>query len=151
MNGRRFSMPKLRTMHTDAEERKQELMHLNEMDGPVFKLTNDPRITRVGGALRKWSIDELPQFWGVLRGDMSLVGPRPPTPDEVENYEKNHRRRLSMRPGITCLWQVSGRSEVGFEEWMELDVKYTDSWSLANDLRILARTVPQVLLARGAR
>ena len=150
-NGRRFRMPKLRTMYVDAEERKQALMHLNEMDGPVFKIKDDPRITPIGGLLRKWSIDELPQFWSVLLGDMSLVGPRPPTPDEVEAYEKGHRRRLSMRPGITCLWQVSGRNEISFQEWMELDVEYIDSWSLANDLRILARTVPQVLMARGAR
>jgi len=148
--GRQFHMVKLRTMVADAEARKQELMHLNEMDGPVFKIKRDPRITRVGAFLRKWSIDELPQFWNVLVGHMSLVGPRPPTPDEVLEYKPSDRRRLSMRPGITCLWQISGRNEIGFDEWMELDLEYIDSWSLASDLRILAMTVPQVLLARGA-
>lgn len=148
--GRSFKMPKLRTMYVDAEARKQELMHLNEMDGPVFKMKDDPRITPVGRYLRKWSIDELPQFWSVLTGEMSLVGPRPPTPDEVGQYRGSNRRRLSMRPGITCLWQVSGRNEISFEEWMELDLEYIDSWSLGSDLRILARTIPQVLLAKGA-
>jgi len=150
MYGRLFLMPKLRTMYIDAEERKRELMHLNEMDGPVFKMKDDPRITPIGRYLRKWSIDELPQFWSVLMGYMSLVGPRPPTPDEVDQYQGSNRRRLSMRPGITCLWQVSGRNEVSFEEWMELDLEYIDKWSLGSDIRILARTIPQVILARGA-
>lgn len=150
-NGRRFEMPKLRTMHVDAEARKIELMHLNEMDGPVFKIRDDPRVTRVGHFLRTWSIDELPQFWAVLMGDMSLVGPRPPTPDEVAQYNGSERRRLSMRPGITCSWQAGGRNDVSFEEWMKLDLEYIDTWSLASDFRILLKTVPQVLLARGAR
>ena len=150
MNGHPFEMLKLRTMVEDAEERKESVIHLNEMDGPVFKIEKDPRITPVGHILRKWSIDELPQFWNVLIGDMSIVGPRPPTPDEVAQYRGSDRRRLSMRPGLTCLWQISGRNEIGFEEWMKLDIQYIDSWSLANDLRIMARTVPEVLLARGA-
>jgi exopolysaccharide biosynthesis polyprenyl glycosylphosphotransferase len=150
LNGHRFMMPKLRTMHEDAEARKADLMHLNEMDGPVFKITDDPRVTPVGRVLRKLSIDELPQFWSVLRGDMSLVGPRPPTPDEVVQYCGSHRRRLSMRPGLTCLWQVSGRNEIAFQEWMNLDLEYIDTWSLGKDLGILLRTIPTVLLARGA-
>ena len=150
-NGRRFPMPKLRTMDVDAEARKIELMHLNEMDGPVFKIRDDPRITRVGHFLRTWSIDELPQFFSVLLGDMSLVGPRPPTPDEVAQYNGSERRRLSMRPGLTCLWQVNGRNDVSFQEWMKLDLEYIDEWSLSRDFRILLKTLPQVLLARGAR
>jgi lipopolysaccharide/colanic/teichoic acid biosynthesis glycosyltransferase len=143
-------MFKLRTMYVGAESRKAELMHLNEMDGPVFKLRHDPRITPVGRWLRKLSVDELPQFWNVLKGDMSLVGPRPPTPDEVVQYHGSQRRRLSMRPGLTCLWQVSGRNEVSFEDWMKLDLEYIDRWSTALDLQIVLRTIPQVLLARGA-
>ena len=150
LNGRRFEMLKLRTMCADAESRKVELLHLNEMDGPVFKIKDDPRITRVGRFLRRWSLDELPQLWNVLRGDMSLVGPRPPTPDEVVQYEPTERRRLSMRPGITCLWQVSGRNQICFSEWMKLDLLYIDSWSLVNDVRLLLRTLPAVLLRRGA-
>jgi exopolysaccharide biosynthesis polyprenyl glycosylphosphotransferase len=150
LHGHRFEMLKLRTMTADAEQRKAELLELNEMDGPVFKIRADPRITSVGHILRRFSIDELPQFWNVLRGNMSLVGPRPPTPDEVIQYRGEVRRRLSMRPGLTCLWQVSGRNEVSFEEWMALDLEYIDTWSLENDLRILLRTVPTVVLARGA-
>jgi exopolysaccharide biosynthesis polyprenyl glycosylphosphotransferase len=149
-SGRRFEMLKLRTMCADAESRKHDLLHLNEMDGPVFKIRSDPRVTRVGHYLRRWSIDELPQLWNVLRGDMSLVGPRPPTPDEVVQYQGGDRRRLSMRPGLTCLWQVSGRNEVCFEDWMKLDLEYIDTWSLANDLKILSRTMPEVLRGRGA-
>ena len=150
LNGRRFEMLKLRTMCEDAEERKADLLELNEMDGPVFKIRNDRRITSVGGPLRRFSIDELPQLWNVLVGDMSLVGPRPPTPDEVGQYQAGVRRRLSMRPGLTCLWQVTGRNEVSFDRWMELDLEYIDSWSFEADLRILFRTIPAVLLARGA-
>jgi exopolysaccharide biosynthesis polyprenyl glycosylphosphotransferase len=150
LNGRRFHMLKLRTMCVDAETRKVELLHLNEMDGPVFKITKDPRVTRVGRWLRRWSIDEVPQLWNVFRGDMSLVGPRPPTPDEVVKYEPTERRRLSMRPGITCFWQVSGRNEVSFSEWMKLDLLYIDTWSLLSDLRLLLRTLPAVLRRRGA-
>ena len=150
LNGRRFQMLKLRTMVPDAEARKADLLELNEMDGPVFKISNDPRTTGVGRVLRKWSIDELPQFWNVLMGQMSLVGPRPPTPDEVEEYRGSDRRRLSMRPGLTCLWQISGRNEIDFEEWMRLDREYIDSWSPFGDLNIMLRTLPQVLLRRGA-
>ena len=148
--GRRFSMIKLRTMCVDAEERKDDLVEMNEMDGPVFKVKLDPRITRVGAFLRKYSLDELPQFWNVLNGDMSMVGPRPTVPEEVLYYEISERRRLSMRPGITCIWQVGGRNEVGFEEWVKLDLQYIDHWSLALDAKILAQTVPAVLMARGA-
>lgn len=151
LQGRRFEMIKLRTMEVDAESRKLELMSLNEMDGPVFKLKNDPRVTAVGSILRRLSIDELPQFWNVLKGDMSLVGPRPPTPDEVIHYQGDTRRRLSMRPGLTCYWQVGGRNELSFAEWIKLDLKYIDTWSLMNDFIILLRTIPTVLGARGAR
>lgn len=150
INGRRFQIVKLRTMVPNAEQLKQELLHLNEMDGPVFKIKADPRTTRVGRVLRTWSIDELPQFWNVLIGQMSLVGPRPPTPDEVGRYQGSDRRRLSMRPGLTCLWQVTGRNEVDFEQWMQLDRRYIDTWSLTRDFAILARTLPQILLRRGA-
>jgi len=121
------------------------------MDGPVFKSSRDPRRTSVGRFLRKFSIDELPQFYNVLRGDMSLVGPRPPLPQEVARYERWQRRRLSMKPGITCLWQVSGRNEVNFQDWMKLDLTYIDNWSLLLDLKILLKTVPVVILGRGAR
>jgi exopolysaccharide biosynthesis polyprenyl glycosylphosphotransferase len=149
-NGRKFPMLKFRSMCVDAEARKQELMHLNEMDGPVFKIKRDPRITRIGRIIRKTSIDELPQLFNVLVGHMSLVGPRPPLPAEVATYEPWQRRRLSVRPGITGLWQVSGRNQVNFEEWMQLDLKYIDTWSLWLDLKILFRTVPVVLLHKGA-
>jgi lipopolysaccharide/colanic/teichoic acid biosynthesis glycosyltransferase len=143
-------MPKLRTMCVDAEALQAQFAHLNEMDGPVFKIRDDPRVTAVGRFLRKWSLDELPQLWSVLIGDMSLVGPRPPIPSEVVQYQGSERRRLSMRPGLTCLWQVSGRNDVQFDEWMRLDLEYIDSWSMSQDLRILLRTVPQVLFARGS-
>jgi exopolysaccharide biosynthesis polyprenyl glycosylphosphotransferase len=150
LNGRRFKCLKFRTMIVDAEARLAELQHLNEVDGPVFKIRRDPRITKIGVFLRKASVDELPQLWNVLRGDMSLVGPRPPIPAEVEKYERWQRRRLSMRPGITCLWQISGRSNVDFDRWMRLDLNYIDNWSLALDLVILLKTVPAVLTTRGA-
>jgi lipopolysaccharide/colanic/teichoic acid biosynthesis glycosyltransferase len=123
---------------------------LNEMDGPVFKIRNDPRITKFGLFLRKSSIDELPQLINVLKGDMSLVGPRPPVPSEVRQYILRDRRRLSMRPGITCLWQVSGRSTIRFEKWMELDKQYIDQWSLWLDIKILANTIPAVFSREGA-
>ncbi len=148
--GRRFSMFKLRTMCEDAEDRLEALRHMNEMDGPVFKVQDDPRVTRVGRILRRYSLDELPQLWNVLKGDMSLVGPRPPVPHEVAQYETFERRRLSMRPGITCLWQVSGRNRVGFDQWVKLDVEYIDSWSIAKDVRILLKTIPAVLSGSGA-
>ena len=150
LNGRRFNCHKFRTMVVDAEKRLAELQHLNEVDGPVFKIKRDPRITRVGAVLRKTSLDELPQLWNVLVGEMSLVGPRPPIPSEVEKYERWQRRRLSMRPGITCLWQISGRSNLDFDTWMRLDLSYIDNWSLTLDLVILLKTVPAVLSARGA-
>ena len=149
-NGRQFEMLKLRTMVADAEHRRADLLELNEMDGPVFKIGNDPRVTRVGRWLRRCSIDELPQLWNVLKGEMSLVGPRPPTPGEVVEYQGSDRRRLSMRPGLTCLWQISGRNEVSFEEWMRLDLDYIDGWSLARDLRIVLATIPSVISGRGA-
>jgi lipopolysaccharide/colanic/teichoic acid biosynthesis glycosyltransferase len=121
------------------------------MSGPVFKMANDPRVTRVGRLIRKTSLDEFPQFWNVLLGDMSVVGPRPPLPAEVRKYRQWQRRRLSMKPGITCIWQVSGRNQIDFERWMELDLEYIDDWSLWRDLHICLRTIPAVLTARGAR
>jgi exopolysaccharide biosynthesis polyprenyl glycosylphosphotransferase len=150
LNGRRFEMLKLRTMVLDAEKQQTALLDLNEMDGPVFKIKEDPRITKAGAILRRWSIDELLQLWNVLRGDMSLVGPRPPIPLEVARYETFERRRLSMRPGITCLWQVNGRNQIGFDDWVKLDVEYIDTWSLTNDFKILLRTIPTVLLGTGS-
>lgn len=149
-NGRLFTLYKFRTMNADAEDRRQEIEHLNEMDGPVFKARNDPRVTRFGRVLRKFSLDELPQLWNVLKGDMSLVGPRPPIPDEVARYERWQRRRLAMKPGLTCLWQISGRNELDFEQWMRLDLAYIDNWSPWLDLKILVRTVPVVLSGKGA-
>jgi exopolysaccharide biosynthesis polyprenyl glycosylphosphotransferase len=151
LNGRLFTMYKLRSMVDNAEQARFELEALNEMDGPVFKSSRDPRRTAVGRFLRKFSIDELPQLYNVLRGDMSLVGPRPPLPEEVARYEGWQRRRLSMKPGITCLWQISGRNEISFHDWMKLDLTYIDNWSLLLDLKILLKTVPVVLLGRGAR
>jgi lipopolysaccharide/colanic/teichoic acid biosynthesis glycosyltransferase len=150
MNRRRFRLYKFRSMGVDADKQKTQLEHLNEMDGPVFKIKNDPRITPVGRFIRKMSIDELPQLFNVLVGSMSLVGPRPPVPSEVAQYEWLFQRRLSIKPGITCLWQVSGRNEVSFREWMDLDRHYVANWSLWLDLKILCRTVPVVLLGRGA-
>jgi len=148
--GRRFTLYKLRTMVNEAEGLKEALAHLNEMSGPVFKVRNDPRITPLGRWLRRFSIDELPQLWNVLRGHMSLVGPRPALPPEVAQYETFERRRLSMRPGLTCLWQVGGRNRVSsFEEWVRMDLEYIDAWSLTLDLRILVQTIPVVLRASG--
>jgi exopolysaccharide biosynthesis polyprenyl glycosylphosphotransferase len=149
--GRRFSLYKIRSMFDGAEDVLWEIKHLNEMDGPVFKMRNDPRVTPLGRFLRKSSIDEWPQFWNVLRGDMSLVGPRAPLPEEVKEYTRWQRRRLSVKPGITCLWQVSGRNEIDFHEWMKLDLHYIDNWSLLLDLKILLRTFPVVLFGKGAR
>jgi exopolysaccharide biosynthesis polyprenyl glycosylphosphotransferase len=151
LNGRHFRLLKFRTMYAGSEDRLHEISHLNEMSPPVFKASKDPRLTPVGRILRRLSIDELPQLWNVIRGDMSLVGPRPPLPEEVARYEPWQRRRLSMKPGITCLWQVSGRNDVDFERWMALDLKYIDSWSPMLDLKILLKTVPAVLSGRGAR
>ena len=150
-NGRKFSIYKFRSMYMDAEERKKELMKQNEMDGLMFKMKDDPRITKVGKFIRKTSIDELPQFFNVLRGDMSLVGTRPPTVDEFERYEEHHKRRLSLRPGITGMWQVSGRSDIqNFEDVVRLDLEYIDNWSVWLDIKILFQTVFVVLLHRGA-
>jgi exopolysaccharide biosynthesis polyprenyl glycosylphosphotransferase len=150
LNGRRFSMYKFRSMYTDAEDRLEELKDQNEMSGPVFKIANDPRITPIGKFIRKYSIDELPQLFNVLTGEMSLVGPRPPVYREVVEYQRWQRRRLSMRPGITCIWQVSGRNEIGFEEWMALDLQYIDNWSFWLDLKLLFKTIPAVLAGKGA-
>ena len=149
--GRKFVLYKFRSMQQGAEDVLWEIKHLNEMAGPVFKMRFDPRVTAVGRYLRKYSIDEWPQFWNVLKGDMSLVGPRAPLPEEVREYSRWQRRRLSVKPGITCLWQVSGRNEIDFHEWMKLDLHYIDNWSLLLDLKILLRTFPVVLLGKGAR
>ena len=150
-NGRVFNIYKLRSMYADAEERKAELMDENKMDGLMFKMDNDPRITKVGRFIRKYSIDELPQFFNVVKGDMSLVGTRPPTIDEFYEYESRHKRRLSMRPGITGMWQVSGRSDIqNFEEVVELDCQYIDEWSIMLDIKILLKTVVVVLTHKGA-
>lgn len=149
-HGRLFTMYKFRTMRTDAERIKRELMDQNETGGVIFKMTRDPRITRVGRWLRKLSIDELPQIVNVLKGEMSIVGPRPPVPSEVAEYSPADRRRLEARPGLTCLWQVSGRSDIPFEGQVRLDVEYIETRSFWRDLWILVRTVPAVLLGRGA-
>jgi lipopolysaccharide/colanic/teichoic acid biosynthesis glycosyltransferase len=140
-------------MISNAEQRKHELARLNEMEGPVFKVSNDPRVTRVGKFLRKWSIDEWPQMINVLRGEMSLVGPRPLPVDEVKRFDDvADRRRLSVKPGLTCLWQVSGRNTItNFKEWVRLDLQYIDNWSFWLDLQILARTIPAVLKGTGAK
>ena len=148
--GHLFGFFKLRTMHVGSDEMKSELREHNEQSGPVFKMRADPRITRVGRFLRRSSIDELPQFWNVLKGDMSLVGPRPPTPDEVTEYEPWQLRRLLLTPGITCFWQVSGRSEIGFVDWVRLDLRYAERRSPGLDLALLAKTLPAVLSGRGA-
>ncbi len=150
LNGRLFTLYKFRTMVADAHERRHEVEHLNEMNGPVFKASNDPRVTVLGRLLRRFSLDELPQLWNVLKGDMSLVGPRPPIPEEVASYQRWQRRRLAMKPGLTCLWQISGRNQIDFDRWMQLDLQYIDSWSPWLDFKILAKTVPVVLSGRGA-
>jgi exopolysaccharide biosynthesis polyprenyl glycosylphosphotransferase len=152
LNGRPFTIYKFRTMVSNAEQLKHELAAMNEMSGPVFKVTHDPRITPLGKILRKFSIDELPQLFNVLRGEMSLVGPRPLPVDEVRRFsDLAHRRRLSMKPGLTCLWQVGGRNEVrDFKDWVRLDLEYIDNWSLWLDVRILFQTVPVVLTGAGA-
>lgn len=146
-----FPMFKLRTMVVDAPSRRASLEGSNEADGPVFKLRSDPRVTRVGRVLRRWSIDELPQLLNVVRGEMSLVGPRPPLLDEVARYSRAERRRLAERPGLTCTWQVSGRSDLGWQTWLAMDLAYVDGWTLSGDLLLLLRTVPAVISGRGAR
>ncbi len=137
-------------MYIDAEARLESLRAHNEMSGPVFKMKNDPRITRLGRFIRRTSLDEFPQFWNVLRGEMSVVGPRPPLPSEVRQYKRWQRRRLSVKPGITCIWQISGRNNIDFDRWMELDLEYIDQWSLWNDIQICLKTIPAVLGSRGA-
>jgi lipopolysaccharide/colanic/teichoic acid biosynthesis glycosyltransferase len=143
-------MLKFRSMRADAEKLRVALEAKNELSGPVFKITNDPRVTPIGRFIRKYSIDELPQLFNVLKGDMSIVGPRPPLPAEVARYESWQRRRLSVRPGLTCIWQVSGRNQISFDEWMYLDMQYIDRWSFANDLSLIFKTFPVVLAGRGA-
>jgi exopolysaccharide biosynthesis polyprenyl glycosylphosphotransferase len=150
LHGRLFTMLKFRSMVTNAEMLRSELEIFNEVTGPVFKIKDDPRVTPIGRFMRRTSIDELPQLWNVLMGDMSLVGPRPPIPTEVEKYDPWHRRRLSMKPGLTCLWQIGGRSNVSFDQWMKLDLQYIDNWSLWLDLKIILRTIPVVFGGRGA-
>jgi len=148
---RRFKLYKFRSMVVDAEKRLDEVEHLNEADGPNFKIKDDPRVTRIGKILRKTSIDELPQLFNVLIGDMSLVGPRPMSTRDVDLFDKGiQRKRFSVKPGITCIWQVSGRSDLSFDDWLRLDLEYIDQWSLGLDFKILLKTVPVVLLGKGA-
>ena len=149
--GRHFTFYKFRSMFVDADRRLEELRELNEASGPVFKMAHDPRVTRLGRFIRRFSLDELPQFFNVLKGDMSLVGPRPPLPREVGEYGPWEWERLSVTPGLTCLWQISGRSDVNFTEWMRLDHQYLDNMSFMGDVVILLKTLPAVLRARGAR
>jgi exopolysaccharide biosynthesis polyprenyl glycosylphosphotransferase len=150
LGGRRFTLYKFRSMINNAEQKRAELHQRNELDGPVFKISDDPRITAVGRWLRRFSLDELPQLWNVFRGEMSFVGPRPAVPEEVVQYEDWQRRRLRMRPGLTCTWVLEGRSHVDFNRWMQLDLKYIDNWSLWLDAKIFFRTIPIVLSGRGA-
>jgi exopolysaccharide biosynthesis polyprenyl glycosylphosphotransferase len=149
LNGRQFVFYKFRSMQENAHQMREQFRHLSQRE-LALKIPNDPRLTAVGRWLRKFSIDEWPQLWNVLKGDMSLVGPRPAVPEEVEQYKGWQRRRLRMRPGLTCLWAVNGRDAVDFETWMKLDMQYIDSWSLALDWKIILRTIPQVLTGRGA-
>jgi len=149
LNGRRFNILKFRTMVVNAAALKSELEELNEVSGPVFKIKKDPRVTATGRFLRKFSLDEIPQFINVLKGDMSIVGPRPPIPSEVRKYDLWQRRRLSVRPGITCLWQINGRNGIDFEEWMKLDLEYIDKWNLSLDMKIILKTIPSVLKGTG--
>lgn len=140
-----FKMYKFRSMYVDAEERLEEIMHLNEQSGPAFKIKDDPRITKVGKFIRKTSLDELPQLFNVLKGDMSLVGPRPAIPREVEQYTPYQRQRLLVKPGLTCIWQVSGRNNIGFDEWVELDIKYIKTRNLWLDIKLILLTIPAML------
>jgi len=148
LNGRIFTMYKFRSMHEGADERARFALHAG--DGPPPKLPNDPRVTKFGKFLRRFSLDELPQLWNVLKGDMSLVGPRPVPPEEVKTYKRWQRRRLSMKPGLTCLWQISGRSALPFEEWMRLDLEYIDNWNLLLDLKIMLKTLPAIISGKGS-
>jgi len=149
-NGIQFTMYKFRSMVANAEELKERLKDQNEMDGPVFKIKEDPRITKLGKFIRKYSIDELPQLFNVFRGDMSLIGPRPPLVEEVEQYNDYQWRRLDVRPGLSGLWQISGRNHVSFEEWVSLDIYYIENWSMKLDTKILLQTIPVVLFGKGA-
>ena len=152
LNGRQFTLYKFRTMVKDAEHKLKDLLSNNEMNGPVFKLKDDPRLTNIGKFLRKFSLDEFPQLWNVLKGEMSIVGPRPPLPSEVSKYDNWQRRRLTMRPGLTCLWQVSGRNKIkDFSDWAKLDLDYIDRWSLWLDINIILRTFPAVIFGIGAK
>ncbi len=149
-NNKPFKMYKFRSMCPGADKIKSELMHLNEMDGPVFKIKDDPRITKVGKFIRKYSIDELPQLINILKGDMSIVGPRPPLPEEVEQYSEYQMQRLLIKPGLTCFWQAYGRSQLSFEDWMDMDMKYIQRRSLRLDAWLIIKTVFAVLFTRGA-
>jgi exopolysaccharide biosynthesis polyprenyl glycosylphosphotransferase len=150
-NKRLFKMYKFRSMYSDSESRMKEIEHLNEAEGPIFKIKNDPRVTRVGHFIRKFSIDELPQLFNVLLGDMSLVGPRPMSIRDVDLFDKGiQRKRFSMKPGLTCLWQISGRSNLPFEKWLQLDLEYIENWSLATDFKIIFKTIPVVVKGTGA-
>lgn len=148
--GKHFVCYKFRSMCIDAEKKKHDLAHLNEANGPVFKIKHDPRVTPVGRIIRKLSLDELPQFFNVLKGEMSLVGPRPPVPHEVAQYGPRELQRLSVQPGVTCLWQISGRSNISFDHWMELDLLYIETMSFWGDVKIILKTIPAVIFARGA-
>ncbi len=151
LKGRHFTLYKFRSMCRDAMERQTEVAYLNEMNGPAFKAANDPRLTSIGCFLRRMSLDKIPQLYNVLMGDMSIVGPRPPLPEEFKQYERWHRRRLSMKPGLTCLWQIRGRNNISdFKKWMELDLRYIDNWSLQLDVKIFLKTIFVVLAGRGA-
>ena len=151
LNKREFPMFKFRSMHTDAEEKLKEIEHLNEAEGPIFKITDDPRVTRVGRFIRKTSLDELPQLFNVLMGHMSLVGPRPMSIRDVDLFDKGiQRKRFSVKPGLTCIWQISGRSNLPFEKWLELDLQYIENWSLWLDIKILFKTIPVVIMSKGA-
>ena len=148
--GKTFRIYKFRSMRQGAEELRPQLQQMNEADGPVFKIRHDPRVTRIGAFLRKSSLDELPQLINILKGDMSIVGPRPPLPDEVEQYTPHQRGRLAVKPGLTCLWQISGRSNVDFDTWVELDLKYIRTQSIWLDIKIICMTLPAVLKGSGA-
>jgi len=149
-DGKQFKFYKFRSMCEDAEKKREDLMHLNERDGPVFKINKDPRITKVGSFIRKYSIDELPQLLNILKGEMSFVGPRPPLPCEVEQYTEYHRRRLDVRGGLTCYWQISGRSNVSFEDWVRMDLKYIEEISFVTDVKIFFKTFKVVLRKKGS-
>ena len=150
LNGKLFLIYKFRTMGLDAEGQRESYAHKNEMNGPAFKIKQDPRVTSVGRFLRRYCLDEIPQFWNVLEGNMSIVGPRPPLPSEVVLYEGWQKRRLAMRPGITCLWQVRGRNQISdFSDWVKLDLQYIDEWNLWLELKILRKTIPVVLSGQG--